>query len=63
MDAGMAGNYVQLIIFMGICVGWIGSYLFRVANKVDACFSSLDTVPSQPSLSTANDLRAAAQGL
>lgn len=34
MDAGMAGNFVQLIIFVGICIGWIGSYLFRVANKV-----------------------------
>jgi len=33
MDAGMAGNYVQLIIFLGICVGWIGSYLWRVATK------------------------------
>jgi hypothetical protein len=33
MDAGMAGNWVQLIIFLGICVGWVGSYLWRVANK------------------------------
>ena len=33
MDAGMAGNYVQLIIFLGICFGWVGSYLYRVANK------------------------------
>lgn len=37
MDAGMAGNFVQLIIFLGICIGWIGSYLFRVANKVCVC--------------------------
>lgn len=33
MDAGMAGNWVQLIIFLGICIGWIGSYLYRVATK------------------------------
>jgi len=33
MDAAMAGNWVQLVIFLGICVGWIGSYLFRVATK------------------------------
>jgi hypothetical protein len=33
MDAGMAGNWVQLVIFLGICVAWIGSYLYRVANK------------------------------
>jgi hypothetical protein len=34
MEPGMAGNWVQLIIFLGICVGWISSYLFRVATKV-----------------------------
>lgn len=34
MEAGMAGNWVQLIIFMGICVGWVSTYLFRVATKV-----------------------------
>jgi len=33
MDAGMAGNWVQLIIFIGICFGWVGSYLFRVSTK------------------------------
>jgi Protein of unknown function (DUF3007) len=33
MDAGMAGNWVQLIIFLGICVVWVGSYLWRVATK------------------------------
>jgi hypothetical protein len=33
MDAGMAGNWVQLIIFLGICVGWIGSYLFRYVGE------------------------------
>jgi Protein of unknown function (DUF3007) len=34
-----AGNITQLIIFVGLCVGWIGSYVFRVANKV--CHASL----------------------
>ncbi|WIA15338.1 hypothetical protein OEZ85_002003 [Tetradesmus obliquus] len=33
MTPGMAGNWVQLIIFMGICVGWVSTYLWRVANK------------------------------
>lgn len=33
MDAGLAGNWVQLTIFLGICVGWVGSYLFRVSTK------------------------------
>ena len=33
MDAGMAGNWVQLIIFMGICVGWVSTYIWRVATK------------------------------
>lgn len=27
---------LQLIIFMGICVGWVGSYIYRVATKVGA---------------------------
>eukprot|EP00983_Pelagomonas_calceolata_P046685 1140294-Pelagomonas_calceolata.AAC.4 len=34
MDAGMAGNWVQLAIFVGICIGWVSTYLFRVATKV-----------------------------
>lgn len=29
----MAGNWVQLLIFLGICVGWVGSYLYRVSTK------------------------------
>lgn len=33
MDAGMAGNWAQLIIFVGMTFGWVGSYLFRVATK------------------------------
>jgi len=34
MDAGIAGNWVQAIIFLGICVGWVSTYLYRVATKV-----------------------------
>lgn len=30
----MAGNFTQLIIFVGLCFGWVGSYISRVANKV-----------------------------
>jgi len=33
VDPIMAGNYAQLIVFVGLCFGWIGSYLFRVATK------------------------------
>jgi hypothetical protein len=33
VDANAAGNYVQLFIFLGICVGYISTYIFRVANK------------------------------
>lgn len=33
MDAGMAGNWVQLIIILGICFGWVSSYFYRVATK------------------------------
>ncbi|GLC38393.1 hypothetical protein PLESTB_001582600 [Pleodorina starrii] len=33
MEAGLAGNWVQLIIFMGICVGWVSTYIYRVATK------------------------------
>ena len=34
VSPGYAGNYVQLFVVLGLCVGWIGSYIFRVANKV-----------------------------
>lgn len=34
VDALMAGNFTQLIIFLGLSFGWVGSYVFRVANKV-----------------------------
>ena len=33
VEQGMAGNYVQLIIFCLLCFGWVGSYLWRVASK------------------------------
>jgi hypothetical protein len=33
MEAGYAGNWVQLIVFLGICVGWVSTYIFRVATK------------------------------
>ncbi len=34
VDALVAGNYVQLFVFLGIGVGYISTYIFRVANKV-----------------------------
>lgn len=33
VSAGIAGNYVQLFVVLGLCIGWVGSYIFRVANK------------------------------
>ncbi|GFR44737.1 hypothetical protein Agub_g6065 [Astrephomene gubernaculifera] len=33
LDAGQAGNWVQLLIFLGICVGWVSTYIYRVATK------------------------------
>lgn len=33
MDAGMAGSWAQLVIFLGLTFGWVGSYVFRVATK------------------------------
>ena len=34
VDALVAGNYVQLFVFLGIGVGYISTYISRVANKV-----------------------------
>jgi hypothetical protein len=34
MEPGIAGNFVQLFVILGISLGWVGSYLFRVATKV-----------------------------
>ncbi|DBB11550.1 TPA: hypothetical protein ACH3X3_006947 [Trebouxia sp. C0006] len=33
LSPGIAGNFVQLFVVLGLCIGWIGSYIFRVANK------------------------------
>ncbi|EIE23386.1 hypothetical protein COCSUDRAFT_53324 [Coccomyxa subellipsoidea C-169] len=33
VDSLVAGNVVQLFVFLGIGVGYISTYLFRVANK------------------------------
>ncbi|PRW05792.1 cytosolic phosphoglucose isomerase isoform A [Chlorella sorokiniana] len=33
MEPGIAGNWAQFIIFVGLCFGWVGSYLYRVATK------------------------------
>lgn len=33
VDAGSAGNWVQLTIFCALTFGWVGSYLWRVATK------------------------------
>jgi hypothetical protein len=33
-DALVAGNIVQIFVFLGIGVGYISTYIFRVANKV-----------------------------
>lgn len=35
VEAITAGNYVQLFIFLVICVGYTSTYIFRVANKVN----------------------------
>jgi hypothetical protein len=34
MDQLMSGNVAQLIVFAGLCFGWISSYVYRVVNKV-----------------------------
>ncbi len=34
MEPGYAGNWVQLIMVMFLCVGWVSTYVFRVATKV-----------------------------
>jgi len=32
MELAMAGNWVQLIIFFGISVGWVSTYIYRVST-------------------------------
>lgn len=34
IEAGQAGNFVQLGVFVILSFGWTASYLFRVINKV-----------------------------
>lgn len=34
VEPGMAGNWVQLVVVLALMVGWLASYLLRVANKV-----------------------------
>ncbi len=36
-----AGNYVQIIFVLGLCIAWVASYVFRVANKVHALMQPL----------------------
>ena len=38
-DALVAGNIVQIFVFLGIGVGYISTYIFRVANKVCLCMA------------------------
>ncbi|KAG1660210.1 hypothetical protein FOA52_005079 [Chlamydomonas sp. UWO 241] len=33
VEPGMAGNFVQLGVFLGICVFWVSTYVYRVATK------------------------------
>jgi hypothetical protein len=33
VDPLQAGNVVQLLVVLGMTVGWISTYMFRVANK------------------------------
>lgn len=33
VDPLQAGNVVQLVLVLGLTIGWISSYIFRVSNK------------------------------
>lgn len=33
MEPGMAGNFVQLGVVLAMCIGWVSTYFWRVANK------------------------------
>ena len=35
VEATTAGNYAQIFIFLIICVGYVATYILRVANKVN----------------------------
>lgn len=51
IEANAAGNYVQLFIFLVICVGYVSTYIFRVANKVNALHKPLSPSGACNSLS------------
>ena len=58
ISPGIAGNYVQLFVVLGLCIGWIGSYIFRVANKVrlsTACIIGQKHLGSFPARSSFSD--------
>merc|ERR1719265_805212 len=38
VEPGMAGNWVQLVVFLGISVCWVSTYLYRVATKSTTYF-------------------------
>lgn len=33
VDPLLSGNVVQLVIVLGLTIGWISTYIFRVSNK------------------------------
>ena len=33
VDPLQAGNVVQLVMVLGLTIGWISTYIFRVSNK------------------------------
>lgn len=51
IEATAAGNYVQLFVFLVICLGYISTYIFRVANKVRLCQTSPHQIQDPTTLS------------
>lgn len=47
VDPLQAGNVVQLVIVLGMTVGWISTYMIRVANKDMTYAKQLRTYESQ----------------
>merc|ERR1712100_592463 len=41
VEPGIAGNWVQMVIFLGISVGWVSTYFYRVATKNTTYFQQL----------------------
>jgi len=33
LDGLQAGNITELVVVVGLCLGWISTYLWRVGNK------------------------------